>query len=105
MGSVEAMFLLMSGSRSIGVAFASATVLNAESNAATIKDFIGLASLLNARGNHRNRARFRADNHIGVKVTSDPRDRKAGHSVGGERDWVGYRFLSPSIRLATMPAY
>jgi hypothetical protein len=65
MGSAEAMFLLMSGSRSIGVGFATATVLNAESNAATIKDFIGLASLLNARGNHRNRARFRADNHIG----------------------------------------
>src|SRR5262245_10469199 len=49
MVSTETMFLLMSGSRSIGVVFASATVLNAESNAATIKAFIGLASLLNAR--------------------------------------------------------
>src|SRR5262245_28695307 len=46
--STETMFLL-SGSRSIGVVFASATVLNAESNAATIKGFIGLASWLNAR--------------------------------------------------------
>jgi hypothetical protein len=46
--STETMFLLMSGGRSVGVLFASATVLNAESNAATIKGFIGLASLLNA---------------------------------------------------------
>jgi hypothetical protein len=68
MGSVEAMFLLMSGSRSIGVGFAIATVLNAENNAATIKGLIDLASLLNARGNHRNRAPFRADNHIGVNA-------------------------------------
>jgi hypothetical protein len=64
------MFLLMSGSRSIGVVFASATVLNAESNAATIKGFIGLASLLNARGNHRNRALFRAAYHIGVNASA-----------------------------------
>src|SRR5262249_28988219 len=48
MVSTETIFLLMSGSRSIGVVFASTTVLNAESNAATIKGFIGLASLLNA---------------------------------------------------------
>jgi hypothetical protein len=68
MGSVEAMFLLMSASRSIGVGFAIATVLNAENNAATIKGLIGLASLLNARGNHRNRAPFRTDNHIGVNA-------------------------------------
>src|SRR5262245_55730989 len=49
LASTETMFLLMSGSPSIEVVFASATVLNAESNAATIKGFIGLASLPNAR--------------------------------------------------------
>jgi hypothetical protein len=58
----------MSGSRSIGLGFASATVLNAASNAATINGFIGVASLLSARGNHRNRAPFRVDNHIGVNA-------------------------------------
>jgi hypothetical protein len=38
---------------SIGVGFASATVLKAMSNAAGIKGFIGLPSLLNASGNDR----------------------------------------------------
>src|SRR4030095_6515637 len=43
---------------SIGVGFASATVLKAMSNAAGIKGFIGLPSLLNASGNDRPVPRF-----------------------------------------------
>src|SRR5262245_52525509 len=44
--------------RSNGSGFANATVLNTTSNAVAIKAFIGLASLLYARGNHRNRTPF-----------------------------------------------
>jgi hypothetical protein len=43
---------------SIGVGFASATVLKAMSNAAGIKGFIGLPSLLNASANDRARPSF-----------------------------------------------
>jgi hypothetical protein len=43
---------------SIGVGFARATVLKAMSNAAGIKGFIGLPSLLNAGGNDRARPSF-----------------------------------------------
>jgi hypothetical protein len=43
---------------SIGVGFASATVLKDMSNAAGIKGFIGLPSLLNASGNDRPVPRF-----------------------------------------------
>src|SRR5262245_25503470 len=44
--------------RSNGSGFANATALKATSNAMAIKAFIGLASLLYARGNHRNRTPF-----------------------------------------------
>jgi len=40
----------------------------AKSKATGIKGFIGLASLLNASGNHRTRPLFRAGYHMGVNV-------------------------------------
>jgi hypothetical protein len=53
---------------SIGVGFASATVLKAMSNAAGIKGFIGLASLLHASANDRARPSFPVAYHMGVKA-------------------------------------
>src|SRR4029453_2434635 len=45
---------------STGLGFATAIVFKPKINAAAVKDFIGIASLLYATGNHRNRASFRA---------------------------------------------
>jgi hypothetical protein len=84
------------GDRSIGVGFASATVLKAKSNATGIKGFISLASLLNASGNHWARPSFPVGYHMGVNAigrylpastqekapVSQP-DRKAGHRMCG----------------------
>ena len=53
---------------SIEVGFASATVLKAMNNAAGIKGFIGLASLLHASANDRARPSFPVGYHMGVKA-------------------------------------
>jgi hypothetical protein len=64
------MFLKMSGSRSIEAVFASATVLNAESNAATIKGFIGLGLLAQRKRQSSEPCPFRAAYHIGVNASA-----------------------------------
>src|SRR5262249_30843469 len=83
------MFMLMPaftarGSRSIGVGFASATVLMAKSKATGIKGFIGLAFLLNASGNHRIRPLFRtAIIGAGMLWAAPPTAQEAGKRTGG----------------------